>query len=133
MTLTDILLRRGVLASASGKSDPIPMAREGFARGKPQLGQTKVELPALIAELGAPPRSCSTPPWLITLKQAAALETYMRGKEMQRPMMGASRRIEGRIGQLLGPAKMGRPEEKSDHGQTFDDHQKILSVFSRVP
>jgi len=43
------------------------------------------------------------------LRQAAALETYMRGKEMQRPMMGASRRIEGRIGQLLGePGKGGR-------------------------
>ncbi len=58
------------------------------------------------------------------LKQAAALETYMRGKEMQRPMLGAQRRIEGRCGQLLGPAKMGRPEEKSRYAETFNDEQR---------
>lgn len=41
--------------------------------------------------------------------RAAALETYLRGKELQRPMMGAQRRVEARIGQLLGAAKPGRP------------------------
>ncbi len=54
----------------------------------------------------------------------AALETYLRGKEMQRPMRGAQRRIEGRIGQLLGPAKMGRPEENSRYAETFSDEQR---------
>ena len=48
------------------------------------------------------------------LKQAAALETYLRGKEMQRPMMGAQRRIEARIGQLLGPAE----KQKGGRGKT---------------
>jgi N6-adenosine-specific RNA methylase IME4 len=41
--------------------------------------------------------------------RAAALETYLRGKELQRPMLGAQRRVEGRIGQLLGEPKEGRP------------------------
>lgn len=34
--------------------------------------------------------------------QAAALEAYLRGKELHAPMMGAQRRVEARIGQLLG-------------------------------
>lgn len=38
-------------------------------------------------------------------RQAAALETYLRSKELQRPMLGAQRRVEARIGQLLGDAK----------------------------
>jgi len=43
--------------------------------------------------------------------QAAALEAYLRGKDLQRPMLGAQRRVEARIGQLLGDAKdtNGRP------------------------
>ena len=48
-------------------------------------------------------------------KQAAALEAYLRGKEMQRPMLGAQRRIEGRIGQLLGEPKQGRPKDEKSH------------------
>lgn len=55
---------------------------------------------------------------------------------MQRPMLGAQRRIEGRIGQLLGPAKVGSHhsataeggnggKEMTDHDQSFDDRQKI--------
>lgn len=36
--------------------------------------------------------------------QAAALETYLRSRELQRPMLGAQRRVEARIGQLLGDA-----------------------------
>lgn len=57
--------------------------------------------------------------------KAAALEKYLRDKELQRPMMGAQRRIEARIGQLLGEAKPGpkqsspvsevsRPDDRSD-------------------
>jgi N6-adenosine-specific RNA methylase IME4 len=43
--------------------------------------------------------------------RAAALETYLRGKELQRPMMGAQRRVEARIGQLLGdPEEIERPD-----------------------
>ena len=55
----------------------------------------------------------------------SALETYMRGKDMQKPMLGAQRRIEARIGQLLGPASAhkGGRGKTSDHDQTFDDHQ----------
>jgi N6-adenosine-specific RNA methylase IME4 len=34
--------------------------------------------------------------------QAAALEAYLRSKDLQRPMLGAQRRVEARIGQLLG-------------------------------
>jgi N6-adenosine-specific RNA methylase IME4 len=34
--------------------------------------------------------------------QAKALEGYLRGKEMQRPILGAARRIEARIGALVG-------------------------------
>jgi N6-adenosine-specific RNA methylase IME4 len=34
--------------------------------------------------------------------QAAALEAYLRSRDMQAPMLGAARRTEGRIGQLLG-------------------------------
>lgn len=40
--------------------------------------------------------------------QAAALETYLRSKELQRPMLGAQRRVEARIGQLLGDGQQGR-------------------------
>jgi N6-adenosine-specific RNA methylase IME4 len=32
--------------------------------------------------------------------QAAALEAYLRGKDLQRPMLGAQRRVEARLGQL---------------------------------
>ena len=62
--------------------------------------------------------------------KAAALERYLRDKELQRPMLGAQRRIEARIGQLLGEAKRGgtadqqldsrmretiqRPDDRSD-------------------
>lgn len=39
--------------------------------------------------------------------RARAIEAYLRGPEMQRPMLGAQRRVEARIGQLLGPANLG--------------------------
>jgi N6-adenosine-specific RNA methylase IME4 len=39
--------------------------------------------------------------------QARALEAYLRSPELQRPMLGAQRRIEGRIGQLLGEPTPG--------------------------
>ena len=39
--------------------------------------------------------------------RAAALESYLRDKELQRPMLGVQRRIEARIGQLLGDTSQG--------------------------
>ncbi len=51
--------------------------------------------------------------------QAAALEVYLRGKEMQSPMMGAQRRIEARIGQLLGPEPGRGGKEISPHAGSF--------------
>ena len=40
--------------------------------------------------------------------QAAALEAYLRSKDLQRPMLGAQRRIEARIGELLGEPRPGQ-------------------------
>jgi hypothetical protein len=41
--------------------------------------------------------------------RAAALEAYLRGKDLNGPMLGAQRRVEARIGQLLGDAEVGNP------------------------
>lgn len=41
--------------------------------------------------------------------RARALESYLRDKEMQRPMLGVQRRTEARIGQLLGEGMRGNP------------------------
>jgi hypothetical protein len=41
--------------------------------------------------------------------QAAALASWLKGKELEGPMLGAQRRIEARIGQLMGRAKPGNP------------------------
>ncbi|MDN5870467.1 MAG: hypothetical protein L0H73_07075 [Nitrococcus sp.] len=38
-------------------------------------------------------------------QKTAALEAYLRGKELQKPILGAQRRVEARIGQLLGEAQ----------------------------
>lgn len=47
--------------------------------------------------------------------KAAALEKYLRDKDLQKPMLGAQRRIEARIGQLLGEPKVGRPAANYSH------------------
>lgn len=39
--------------------------------------------------------------------RAAALEAYLRGKDLNGPMLGAQRRVEARIGQLLGDNGQG--------------------------
>lgn len=39
--------------------------------------------------------------------RAAALEAYLRGKDLNGPMLGAQRRVEARIGQLLGENGQG--------------------------
>lgn len=54
------------------------------------------------------------------LSEAAALEAYLRDKELQRPILGARRRVEARIGQLLGDARselsheITRPNDRLD-------------------
>jgi len=51
---------------------------------------------------------------------ARALEAYLRDKELQRPMLGAQRRIEGRIGQLLNEkSKGGRGKKTRSHDYGF--------------
>ena len=59
--------------------------------------------------------------------QAAALETYLRGRELQGPMLGAQRRVEGRIGQLIGPSAQGR---RSDLGNQLPG--RIQEVADRL-
>lgn len=44
--------------------------------------------------------------------RAAALAQYLKGKELHGPMLGAQRRVEARIGQLLGSPKCG-PKQSS--------------------
>lgn len=53
------------------------------------------------------------------LDQARALESYLRSRELQRPMLGAQRRIEARIGQLLGPAPGKGYDERSAHAHSI--------------
>jgi N6-adenosine-specific RNA methylase IME4 len=64
-------------------------------------------------------------------RKAKAIEAYLRSPELQRPMLGAQRHIEARIGQLLGPAEMGRPE-KLDHGLIKSPIQKDDAVDFRI-
>ena len=57
--------------------------------------------------------------------RARALESYLRDKEMQRPMLGAQRRIEARIGQLLGEPAPGRRSDLQPlpHDGKVDRHE----------
>lgn len=60
--------------------------------------------------------------------RAAALVAYLRGRDLQRPMLGAQRRVEARIGQLLGPPQVGRPNPHHDevsHDQTRADFRVL--------
>lgn len=57
--------------------------------------------------------------------KAAALETYLRGRDLQGPMLGAQRRVEGRIGQIIGQVSPGRPENaKRVEYYGLDDMQR---------
>jgi hypothetical protein len=58
-------------------------------------------------------------------RRAAALERYLKSREMQGPMRGAQRRIEARIGQLLGPAINGG-DRRSHHAHRDDTDRAIL-------
>ena len=48
-------------------------------------------------------------------RKTAAIEAYLRSPELQRPMLGAQRHIEARIGQLLGPGEQGRRADLLPH------------------
>jgi hypothetical protein len=48
-------------------------------------------------------------------RRAKAIEAYLRSPELQRPMLGAQRRIEARIGQLLGPGAQGQRTDLLPH------------------
>lgn len=57
--------------------------------------------------------------------QAAALEAYLRARDLQRPMLGAQRRVEARIGQLLGPPEAGgRGQKLADMPASIDRHDR---------
>jgi hypothetical protein len=58
-------------------------------------------------------------------KQAQALATYVRNKEMREPMLGAERRIEARIGQLLGEPKHGGDRRSDGFQDHHDELEKI--------
>ena len=62
------------------------------------------------------------------LAQAAALEAYLRSRGLQRPILGAQRRIEGRIGQLLGPTHRG---ERWDVKKTSARERKLVKEDDR--
>jgi N6-adenosine-specific RNA methylase IME4 len=56
-------------------------------------------------------------------RRAHALETYLHDKEMQGPMLTTQRHMEGRIGQLLGPAKHG-----GDHMSKQPTHAEVALI-----
>jgi ParB family chromosome partitioning protein len=59
------------------------------------------------------------------LRQAAALETYLRGREAQPFMRGAQRRLEARIGQLLGPARIGGDRKSTRFNRNQVEHVPV--------
>lgn len=63
--------------------------------------------------------------------QAAALESYLRDKGLQKPMLGTQRRIEARIGQILGPALGHGPGrgKKAQHDEGLIEHDQDRSDF----
>lgn len=52
--------------------------------------------------------------------QAAALESYLRGRELQGPARGMQRRIEAQIGVLLGERGKGGRGQTLGHGREFE-------------
>jgi N6-adenosine-specific RNA methylase IME4 len=56
--------------------------------------------------------------------RARAMEAYLRSPELQRPMLGAQRRIEARIGQLLGKPLKGKENELSVMTDNFPERME---------
>ncbi len=60
--------------------------------------------------------------------KAKAIEAYLRSPELQRPLLGAQRRIEGRIGQLLGEPIHGGSQvghAQLEHNLLIDKHDRF--------
>lgn len=62
--------------------------------------------------------------------RAAALEVYLRNRNLQGPMLGAQRRVEGQLGQLLGEPQQGHrsdlqplPRVEEVVGRLADRHE----------
>ena len=66
--------------------------------------------------------------------RATALQNYVRDKEMQGPMQGTARRLEGRIGQLLGkPEKGGRGNKLSVMSESIaKDDREDFRIIARA-
>ena len=63
------------------------------------------------------------------------MEKYLRDKKLQRPMLGAQRRIEARIGQLLGPTRPGTRTDLQPSGhdrEVAEDHRADFRLFARI-
>lgn len=69
-----------------------------------------------------------------TRDRLRAIEQYLRGKQMHLPALGAQRRLEARIGQLLGDAIMGRPvSSAAPEVSSMDKTEKYeLRILSRA-
>jgi N6-adenosine-specific RNA methylase IME4 len=94
--------------------------------GKPISAQRVIQIEADIAGLVL---TVSDRDWLQEmLARAVALAEYLRGRELQRPMLGAARRLEARIGMLL-PNEQGKRTdlELPVHAPEVKDH--ILADF----
>jgi 16S rRNA G966 N2-methylase RsmD len=54
-------------------------------------------------------------------RKAKGIEAYLRSPELQKPMLGAQRRIEAKIGQLLGPAVVGANQHNQNGAFTHEE------------
>lgn len=68
--------------------------------------------------------------------RASALEAYLRSRGLQGPMLGAQRRVEGRIGQLLGDVPRGQHTGSSSHAEMTaginDDQRRDFRLLGRA-
>jgi N6-adenosine-specific RNA methylase IME4 len=69
--------------------------------------------------------------------RASALEHYLRGRGLQGPMLGTQRRIEARIGQLLGEPKPGartdlQPPNRASEVVYHDPDRQAFRLLARA-
>lgn len=87
----------------------------------PRVG-TAITLPDVQLVEAQIAQSIATVTDLETLEEwqarAAALAQYLKGKELHGPMLGAQRRVEARIGQLLGEAHNGGDKKQFPRVET---------------